>query len=269
MINKLIIELNDLFLFLNKNIESLNDQSKYEDVFEELCYKTRNIASTSHCIKHHIDWSKQPPPEWYNHLFDLYWQFYSNQNSHWIERGIYSNNAINLNSKVLELCCGDGFFSHHFYSTKASSVLAIDFDESAIKHAKKNYGHNKKIKYELGDIRKDIPDDTFDNVIWDAAIEHFNEKEIEEILLKINKILNKKGILSGQTIKENGVSLQLEHHEKEFSSKEEIENLLSKYFTNVLVFETIHVNRHNFYFYASDDVIPFQSGHKNFLWRNK
>ena len=34
------------------------------------------------------------------------------------------------------------------------------------------------IEFILGDIRNDIPEGPFDNVIWDAAIEHFTEEEI-------------------------------------------------------------------------------------------
>ena len=36
---------------------------------------------------------------------------------------------------MLDLCCGDGFNSFYFYSLRAASVTAIDFDREAIRWA--------------------------------------------------------------------------------------------------------------------------------------
>ena len=44
--------------------------------------------------------------------------------------------VIKPNAKMLEICCGDGFNARHFYSSAASSIIALDFDKDAIPHVK-------------------------------------------------------------------------------------------------------------------------------------
>ena len=83
--------------------------------------------------------------------------------------------------KVLELCCGDGFNAHYFYRARASSMLCVDFDPKAIAYARRNFSSDIT-RYELADIRTQMPDGQFDNIIWDAAIEHFTESEIAAMI---------------------------------------------------------------------------------------
>ena len=120
---------------------------------------------------------------------------------------------------------------------------------------------NSKIRYEICDIRSSIPIGKFDNVIWDAAIEHFTESEINKIMSDIKDRLTDKGILSGYTITARPDGQKMHHdHEYEFSSKEDLMRFLSPYFQRVKIFETDYPDRHNLYFYASDRVpLPFDA----------
>lgn len=168
---------------------------------------------------------------------------------------------------ILELCCGDGFYTRNFYSLLAKGIIAIDFDKKAIWLAKnKNYHPN--IKYLLMDIRKEIPNGIFDNIIMDAALEHFTENEIFKLLDEIKKRLKPGAVFSGYTVveKPSGIK-QLDHHEYEFKNKEDLGRFLKKVFKYYLIFETIYPDRHNLYFYASDDLksIPFSELNNNFL----
>lgn len=63
-----------------------------------------------------------------------------------------------------------------------SSVTAIDFDREAIRRAKRNY-KAANLTFSIGDIRTDIPDELFDNIVWDAAVEHFTETELLTLCL--------------------------------------------------------------------------------------
>jgi cyclopropane fatty-acyl-phospholipid synthase-like methyltransferase len=103
-----------------------------------------------------------------------------------------------------------------------------------------------------------MPIGLFDNVIWDAAIEHFTEIEINEIMKNIKSRLKSNGILTGYTILEqsNGEK-SLSHHEREFKSKDDLKSFFEPHFKNIKVFETIYPSRHNLYFYASDGILPF------------
>jgi ubiquinone/menaquinone biosynthesis C-methylase UbiE len=68
---------------------------------------------------------------------------------------------------MLEICCGDGFNARHFYSSAASSIIALDFDKDAIPHAKR-FNSAPNITYVQQDIRdgleRAIRDGSFDKL---------------------------------------------------------------------------------------------------------
>jgi SAM-dependent methyltransferase len=115
-----------------------------------------------------------------------------------LERGIFGSLALQ-EKHVLELACGDGFNTRNFYSLRSAYIIACDFDPKAIKTARgKNRASN--IEFLLADIRTEMPEGLFENVVWDAAIEHFTPDEITKILDDIKSRLTDDGILSGYTI---------------------------------------------------------------------
>lgn len=218
---------------------------------------SRRFASYWHSVQMNYEWNTPPQPEWFDHYCDQFFQFRITQNPLWVERGIFGLLAIKQGSNVLELCCGDGFNAYHFYSIRANKIISIDFDKDAIPHAKK-YNQAKNVEFKLCDIRYEMPVGTFDNIIWDAAIEHFTEEEIDKIMRNIKNRLLPNGILSGYTIVELPTGEKsLSHHEREFRSKEDLKSFFEPHFKNVKVFETIYPSRHNLYFYASDSTLPF------------
>jgi len=202
-------------------------------------------------------WNISGNPEFFDHHIDLFYQWQETKNSLWLERGVFGNLAVKRGGKLLELACGDGFNSRNFYSYLAKSIIAVDFDKNAIKIAK-NKNSTENIEYVLADIRTNMPNGHFDNIVWDAAIEHFTENEIDNIMKEIKKRLDvNKGTLSGYTIVEKTEGKMLEQHEYEFKNMEDLRRFLKPYFENVIVFETIFPERHNLYFWASDGNIPF------------
>jgi SAM-dependent methyltransferase len=223
----------------------------------------RTASSFTHYLQHLIEWGRQPNPEWYDHFLDQYCFWKKTGISFSWERGMFSLLAIKQGAKVLELCCGDGFNAHHFYANRAGSIVALDFDPKAIQSAKRNF-KQVNVKYIVGDIRKDMPDDAFDNVIWDAAIEHFTETEIGLIMASIKQRLGENGVLSGYTIVESPDGSGHHEHEYEFRSKEDLLRFLTPHFAKVRIFETIYPSRHNLYFFASDkSILPFDAAWPN------
>jgi SAM-dependent methyltransferase len=203
------------------------------------------------------EWTYAPQPEWFDHYCDQHYQFNLTRNPLWVERGTFGLLAIKPNSSILELCCGDGFNAYHFYSIRAKNIISVDFDQTAISHAKK-YNNTNNIEYRVSDIRHEMPEGKYDNIVWDAAIEHFTEEEIAKIMFDIKSRLKENGILTGYTLVENADgTLSLSHHEREFKSKEDLKSFFEPHFKNVKVFETIYPSRHNLYFYASDSILPF------------
>ena len=130
-----------------------------------------------------VKWRVDPSPEWYDHLMFQYWLWPVSRNPMSWERGIFSMVPMQNGCRVLDLCCGGGFFAHHFFSSRASKVISVDFDPEAIAHAKTNF-HAPNVEYRCADIRTDMPDGIFDNIVWDAAIEHFTLEETAKLLLR-------------------------------------------------------------------------------------
>jgi cyclopropane fatty-acyl-phospholipid synthase-like methyltransferase len=222
----------------------------------------RRLTGFGHKLQFEAQWRVDPTPEWFDHLIFQYWQWPALRNPMSLERGIFSMVPMQNGCRVLDLCCGGGFFAHHFFSSRASSVVSVDFDPEAIAHAKTNF-RAPNVEYRCADIRTDMPEGAFDNIVWDAAIEHFTLEETAKIMLDIKRRLGRDGILSGYTIVEKAMGKSLSHHEYEFKSKEELAGILKRSFANVLVFENISrdefEDRHNLYFYASDGQLPFDA----------
>lgn len=158
----------------------------------------RKLARATHRPQFLVKWAVDNP-EYFDHNIDMRSSWYKIRESFTVERGVFSSLAMISNSCVLDLCCGDGINSLHFYSLRARQVTAIDFDREAIRWAKRNYGV-ANLTLNLGDIRTDIPNDPFGNIVWDAAVEHFAETEISSLKSRIKMVLTPYGTLSGYTI---------------------------------------------------------------------
>lgn len=216
-----------------------------------LNFLVRKLSAATHFAQFAVQWGMHPRPEWFDHYLDQHWQFSAKNNGLWVERGVFSRLVMKPNARVLEICCGDGFNARHFYSSKAQSIVALDFDQDAIPHAKR-FNQTPNIQYVLQDIRQSLPHGPFDNIIWDAAIEHFTETEINRIIGQLVERLGTDGILSGYTLTEamDGKKSNL-LHEYEFKDKEDLRRFLTPHFKFVKVWETIYPTRHNLYFVAS------------------
>jgi len=222
------------------------------------CSIATRWVSGSHKRLMAVQWGILPHPEHFDHKIDLFYQWLSTRNSLWLERGVFGSLALQGGS-LLELACGDGFNARNFYSLRSRQVVACDYNPGAIRTAK-NKNKASNVDFVLADIRTDMPQGKFENVVWDAAIEHFTEEEIGNILKDIKSRLTEQGILSGYTIveKQDGTK-SLDAHEYEFKSKEDLMRFFTPHFKNVTVFETLYPNRHNLYFWASNGHLPFSS----------
>jgi len=250
-----------LLLIFSKKIFFLKNLLEFITEFE--CYIAALWVKNAHKRLMFIHWGLPPGPEFFDHNIDLYYQWDKTKNPLWLERGVFGGLALKGGS-VLELSCGDGFNAKNFYSHRSQKVIACDFDPKAIKTAKKK-NSAKNIDFVLADIRTQMPQGLFENIVWDAAIEHFTETEIDLIMKDIKIRLAKDGIVSGYTIVEKiDGSKSLHQHEYEFKSKEDLIRFFNPHFTNVVVFETIYPSRHNLYFWASDGILPMskESEHK-------
>ena len=82
-------------------------------------------------------------PMFFKHQINLNnWRFDPKEWS-FVTRGVFAREKMLPNSKVLDLCCGDGTYSYLFFADIAASIDAVDFDETALSYARKYYKHPK------------------------------------------------------------------------------------------------------------------------------
>ena len=220
----------------------------------------RRITALGHRLQFEREWgSAKHTPGWFDHFIDQFWKWPVSRNPQTWERGIFGLLGMKEGCRLLDLCCGGGFITYHFYSERASYIIAADIDPAAIRHAQRHF-KAPNVEFRCSDIRTDMPEGEFDNVTWDAGIEYFTEAETNQILLNIKSRLGPHGLLGGYAIiaKE---SKSHDDHKREFTSREQLATLLNRYFANVLIVATTHGNaserRKNLYFFASDGPVPF------------
>jgi cyclopropane fatty-acyl-phospholipid synthase-like methyltransferase len=168
--------------------------------------------------------------------------------------------------RLLDLCCGEGFYTHRFYSGRAGSIVALDNNPKAISRARRNF-RAPNIEYICGDIRTEMPQGPFDNISWDAGIEYFTHEEIAAIVASIKARLMPDGILNGYSVlAPQDAGRQMNSLGQKFgaTSREELGEVFHKSFRNVTILRTTHADRFqsrtNHYFFASDGPLPFGEG---------
>lgn len=237
-------------------------KSVVELIFEIESKVAKTWASSAHKRLYQAQWGLKPPPQWFDHSIDVYYLWPTTNIPFWLERGIFNSLGLK-NGRLLELTCGDGFNTKHFYSHGAKEIIACDLDASAIKSAKqKNPAPN--ISYQVADIISGMPNGNFDNVIWDFGwrwCDYFSENEVSIIVGNIKSRLSENGVFSGYNAlfgsREIDSFNAIQKHEIDFKNIDSLKKYLLKFFKNVKVIETIYPSRHNMYFWASDSEIPF------------
>jgi ubiquinone/menaquinone biosynthesis C-methylase UbiE len=219
-------------------------------LFSPLTKAAKQIYVLGMNLQFYKDWGSYPSPEWFNHELDFV-LFPQRRIVHFFERGVYGSEVV-AGKRVLDLCSGDGSVAALFISPLAKSVLGIDFDASAVHYAQKKWAKFSNCSFQVQDIRNpQIPAGQFDVCLWDAAIEHFTQTEMDQIFASIKKALTQDGVLHGSTNQKQDTKGHHEH-EYEFSNLEELKKFVLKYFKYAQVWQRNHADRNNLYFRASD-----------------
>lgn len=144
-------------------------------------------------------------------------------------RGFFSSEVIREGDSVLDIGCGDGFFSTRFFSQRAKRVVAVDIEPSAISYATKNYCNPKTEFVLLDAVNGEFPSGPFDVIVWDGAIGHFAPEALEGMLIRIKENLSSNGIFVGSE------SLGHEGHDHLvfFETLKDFHKLLSRFFSHV------------------------------------
>ncbi len=136
--------------------------------------------------------------------------------------------------KVLDIACGSGYGAKILAEAGAAKVTAIDQSPAAIALARQNYSHANLI-YKEGDAENiGEAGGSFDLAVSFETIEHL--KNPEKYLAEIARVLNQKGIFLVSTPNREVFGQKNPYHLHEFT-RGEFEQILKKYFKNILVLE--------------------------------
>ena len=242
-----------------QELASAADFRSFYAAVDAFAIASRQLSFVGHMIKSHCDWAP-PVPEFQDQFINQFYILPEHKRTFWLEGAVFCGLGIEPGKRIVELCCGMGWYTDYFYSPFASEIVAVDFDARAIEMAQR-FHQRPNIKYEVMDIRRTFPDGPFASVIWDGAIEHFTADEIDGIMKKMRSAMLPGARLVGYTVAEAADAPQLPTHETHFQGMAHLGGLLKRYFKNIRVFERLHLTvsppRHNLFFYASDGPLPF------------
>lgn len=190
--------------------------------------------------------------EWFDHRINQHRWTVDPRSTAWLERGVYPRELMGTGTRVLDLCCGDGFYPAHFFADGDRDVVAVDRDANAVAHARAAW-RRPRLRYAVSDVVADpFPGEAFDVVTWDMAIEHFDARDVRTVLGKIAAVLGDDGVLSGSTPLVADTS-ENPFHQHDFSSEEQLLELLLEFFSHAATHVTEHPERRTMYFRASSD----------------
>lgn len=172
-------------------------------------------------------------------LFNLGFSSKPIEPSHF-NRGMFVSEMIKSGDTILDICCGDGFFTKRFYGQKSKLIDAIDLDPRAIKMAQ-NYNNGKNIRYHLLNANTEpFPQNKYNVIVWNGGICYFTSEQIELMVKKISSSLAEGGIFAGSINTGGGAPEPVQM----FSSPNEI-NLFFKPFFKQVELKTASYKIHN------------------------
>ena len=243
------------------------------------------ITSFFYYLLMKMDWAKIPRTEWMDHDQDTFYQFNSSGTFIHFERGLiprlyasnflieeeeFKNLKLEKKLNILDLCSGDSYISQKFFYDLSDTIVSLDLDPAAIARGEKRIKRNKYMntkhhfyqvdveKIKISDfLRNKKLDIKFDIILFNAAIEHFKEEQLDFIFTSFKEVMKEKSFVSTYTIveDENHQKYLPDHHEMFFSSKKHLENVVSKYFKFTKSHHSLVNDRCNIYCIASDQEI--------------
>lgn len=186
--------------------------------------------------ENHRFWHDRPePPHWSNHRCTLgLWS--DHRDAAFVERGCYARELMRPGCRVLDLCCGDGFYAFHFYSGTAAVVDAVDLDGEALAVARRHHQADNINFHRLDVVTDSFPRPRYDVVCWDGALGHFDADQIERLLAKIAASLGDDGTLCGSEAIE-GIEDMSWDHKIALKSAENLRAILARHFPCVRLLE--------------------------------
>lgn len=230
---------------------------------QQLNRTVRRVSRFTHRVQGAIEGHYDRRRMWFDHYVDLYWKLPAQEDAMFLERAVFNRMLIAPGADLLEIACGDGYYTRNFYAPLARTVVAVDVDPSAIAFARRS-NHRTNVRYELCDVRQGLPAGEFSHIIWDGGMLYLTVGEVGSIIGWIHDRIGPNGIFSGYTYADYVETRPYIRHR--VSDRQDVANLLTPHFANVVVLSSKHPDRRNFYFAASDASLPPPAGPSELLY---
>ena len=154
-------------------------------------------------------------------------------------------------SRVLDLCSGDGSIPYLFYTDICEKIDCVDKDSDANRYAKRRFKHPKLNFHQIDILKAALPTGNYTHIIWNAGLYYFKFEDARFVLKKLIEENGRPFLLIGHVPKGNGHV----DHQFEFASEDELKDFLSDFFNHVSVTVVTETDGQKFYFQASGSSI--------------
>jgi SAM-dependent methyltransferase len=209
----------------------------------------RWLSSRTHRVQGAVEGRFDRRRMWFDHNIDVNYNWLEKGDSTFLERGLFNRLCLSPDADVLEIACGDGFYTRHFYAPYARSVLATDIDPAALEFARR-VNRRENVRYEVRDIRLGLPPASVTHVIWDNAMIFLTEEQLAAVVDEIHARVGRTGKFSGYVAYEPDLHQPFVRHR--FRDGDDLAGFLKRSFEHAVVFRTEYAGRVNYYFLASD-----------------
>ncbi len=169
---------------------------------------------------------------WFDHRFDY---LIGPQNWHWTERGVFAARLVRKGDRILDLGCGDGFYSALYYSGRGNHVDAVDVDHRTIQAAKSRFRMSNVHFRVLDAVDDAFPAEEYGVICFFAVIEHLSDDSGLAVLQKIGRAMQERSVLIGSTPLFKTRGGHNEEHDNEFFAEAQLSLFLDPHFDDVRI----------------------------------
>ena len=173
----------------------------------------------------------EQPPHFFDHRIGSFELATGQGSPYTYYRGYFAAELVEQGDRLLDIGCGDGFFTKRFFAPRCSRVDAIDIEPSAIAHANR-FNAATNVAYHLLDaVNEPFPETKYEVVVWDGALGHFAAETTERMLAKIGASLAPDGAFVGS----ESLGQEGSDHLQFFGSTDDLCAIFKRHFEHVEV----------------------------------